>query len=214
MRFFPGRKTIRFLLNLKINALLSFIMCLAIASIGRIEKAMTLNSRGLQVASFRTLSSWTILSPHDTGVNYIETLPQPNVVFLEGPPWTKVATAGSTGNVSGRVRIYPARLRYHTPSDLSEGVDATRLYDQVDSSDFPKMERRLWPHHEFDSDCEPMATWQSDVHPVCNEIHAAADIRQTLIDDNWTILSNKGFWRHVWRHRADRSTSTVWKTFK
>ena len=213
MRCLPCRKTVRFLLSLKINAVFAFIMLIAIASMGRNNKAMTLYKAGMQGSSFRTLSSWSAVTPRVTSGVSIATPTQPRVVYLESIPSKKVTTVGKTVH-SRKRRVVPERLPYRTPKDVGEDSDPTRVYDQVDSADFPQMERRLWPQHEFDSDCEPMAKWQSDFHPVCNEIHATADIGQNVIDQQWHLLSNKGFWRHVWRHQADGSPATVWKTFK
>lgn len=209
MSCLPGRKTVRFLLSLKINAVFALIMLIAIASMGRNNKAMTHYIGGIQGSSFRTLSTWSAVAP----LVSIATPSQPRIVFLENFPPKKATTNGETV-YSRRRRVIPERLPYRKRKDIGEEIDPTRVYDQVDSADFPQMERRLWPRHEFDSDCEPMAKWQSDFHPVCNEIHATADIGQHVIDQKWHLLSNKGFWRHVWRHQADGSVATVWKTFK
>ena len=102
--------------------------------------------------------------------------------------------------------------------------DPTMIYDQSDSSDLPTMERKKWPDHDFDPNCKPSASWQSTFYPTCNEIHSNADMRQVMIDEEFTLLSSKGYWRHAWLHdvkgRSDQYMSnipfknTVWKTLK
>lgn len=132
--------------------------------------------------------------------------------FLE----RKINTSGSN---RFQPTVYPIKLRPSPDSSTASGeeegeMDATRYYHIVaDSRELPGMERRQWPRHEFDPNCEPSAKWQSSFYPVCNEIHAGADLRQVLIDGDFSLLSNKGFWRHAWRYDAGGAT-TVWKTFK
>jgi Protein kinase domain len=127
---------------------------------------------------------------------------------------------------------YPLKLRLRfvetkNSTDIrDEFTDETRYYDTVDSKDFPGMELRRWPLHDFDSHCTPSAHWQNTFYPVCNEIHASLDFRQAIIDEQFALLSSKGFWRHAWQYDVDdkRSntrwtnttslTTTVWKTFK
>jgi hypothetical protein len=103
--------------------------------------------------------------------------------------------------------------------------DPTRLYDQSDSADLPTLERPKWPNHEFDPHCLPAASWQTSFHPTCNEIHSNADMKQVLIDGEFSLLSRKGYWRHAWLHHkeyvskdrsqyATHSSKTVWKTLK
>lgn len=99
--------------------------------------------------------------------------------------------------------------------------DEARIGGVNDDMD-PVTELRKWPRHEFDPHCQPSAAWQNANFPVCNDIHAGADLRQALIDEEFSILSGNGFWRHAWRHRiggvnaaaTDASLGTVWKTFK
>jgi serine/threonine protein kinase len=127
---------------------------------------------------------------------------------------------------------YPLKLRLRfvetkNSSDIREEfMDETRYYDRVDSKDTPGMERRRWPLHDFDPHCAPSAQWQTTFYPVCNEIHASLDFRQAIVDEQFALLSSKGFWRHAWRYDVDdkrsntsrwtnaTSPTTVWKTFK
>lgn len=137
------------------------------------------------------------------------------VVFIDGvTKWARNETAKG-----GRIVIdYPMQLRPPL-NDTNATVDLTRYYQVADSKDHPTMERRKWPNHEFDPHCIPSAQWQSEFHPVCNDIHATVDLRQTILSGELTLLSNKGFWRHAWRHNqtdatGNQSAVTVWKTFK
>jgi hypothetical protein len=155
----------------------------------------------------------------------------PRVVFYEGKPWTR--GDDKDGIFSSKYNrtppsMYPIQLRRrsarvaNSAGDDDEIEDVTRYYPDGDSGDYPEMERRMWPQHEFDPHCKPSAKWQSTFHPVCNEIHAVADLRQGLVDEDLSLLSSKGFWRHAWRHQlggvnastTDPSATTVWKTFK
>jgi hypothetical protein len=127
------------------------------------------------------------------------------------------------------VRLVPNATMDHTTSRAAMD-DWTRFYPEGDSNDFPTMERRLWPKHEFDPHCIPMAKWQSEFYPVCNDIHANANLREAILSGQLSLLSNKGFWRHAWRFTSqptktlvDNVTAsappptpevTVWKTFK
>jgi serine/threonine protein kinase len=141
------------------------------------------------------------------------------VVFIDGvTKWARNETAKSSGRI---VIDYPMQLRPPPLNETNATVDLTRYYQVADSKDHPTMERRKWPNHEFDPHCIPSAKWQSEFHPVCNDIHATVDIRQTLLSGELTLLSNKGFWRHAWRHNQtdnatgnNQSAVTVWKTFK
>lgn len=200
--------------------MLLFAMVVAIASIGRIDQALTLYAHSIHgnqqsgIPGYRALRFLVITSAHFYAGVQIEKHHHPRVVFLKKIPWTKAEVDDASAkrqdqNVSNQ-------LRRHASGNDNEEMDATRFYDKGDSVDFPQMERRKWPQHEFDSDCEPVANWQSDFHPVCNEIHSLAAIRQSLIDEELSLLSNQGFWRHAWRHKERRGDSapTVWKTFK
>jgi hypothetical protein len=155
----------------------------------------------------------------------------PRVVFVDGNAWTLDKHAKKPS----RIIQYPIQLRHRdipakgennaVSSDVKsklEGLDRTRFYPVGDSQDdFPDMERRQWPNHEFDPQhCHPAAAWQSNFYPVCNDIHAVADLGQSLIDEDLVLLSNRGFWRQAWKHHPNSSnaqfaeSATVWKTFK
>jgi len=201
-------KSTRFQMPLDVKAVLIFVGFVAIASIGRIDEAISLHA-GLQTGGYQSLRSLASIDSK----RYTRKPHQPRLVFLDGSPWTSKAE-----NRSGSPRQVPSmQLRYRSSKidDEDENIDNTRFYDQLDSADVPGMERRQWPQHDFDPDCEPMAKWQSEFHPVCNEIHTVADVQQSLVDDDLSLLGN-GFWRHAWRHEdgGKSATTTVWKTFK
>jgi len=212
-----SENTIRLFLRLEIKAMLLFAMAAAIATIGRIDQALSLYSHSIQenqqggIPGYRALRSLVITGTRFYAGDQIKKHHHPRIVFFKNSPWTKFEVYNASAKRQDQ-NVSP-QLRRH---GNNEEVDTTRFYDQGDSVDFPEMEVRKWPQHEFDSDCEPMANWQSDFHPVCNEIHAVADIRQSLVDEELSLLSDKGFWRHAWRHeeRIGDSATTVWKTFK
>lgn len=110
-----------------------------------------------------------------------------STVFLEGeffPPDYR------------NIRLY----RHVSPDPLF--ADATQVYQDMDSSDADTMEWRMFPEHEFDDDCVPMAEWQTTFHPTCNEFHQYGLI-DTLADDNLGLLSTKGSWRYAWEYNED-----------
>jgi hypothetical protein len=82
-------------------------------------------------------------------------------VFLGGAPWTPDLTETSR---AAAISIHPIRLRVTSNNNgdnnknntstnpvtvLADG-DVTHLYDQQDSADTPRMERKTFPEHEFD----------------------------------------------------------------
>lgn len=166
-------------------------------------------------------------------------MPQRRVVFLED-------SVGSKGTPNNRIihdSSFQSRLNYplkprtmwnsfpdslfETSSDSENddgSLDLTRLYPLTDSKDLPKMERRQWPTHDFDPHCVPCAKWQSSFYPVCNDVHAGLDIRHAFVDQDLSLLSNKGFWRNAWKYDVKPSVNStafrgsnmasVWKTFK
>jgi hypothetical protein len=145
---------------------------------------------------------------------------QPRTVFFTGTPWMKQArpTNHSHSHTSSSIRVYypmkllPPALRRNDTNAHDD--DMTRFYPTVDSQD-TFMERRIWPQHELDPHCEPMADWQTTFYPVCNELHGA-DMPDSLVDDDLQLLSSKGFWRHAWQmdDEANQNITTVLKTFK
>jgi hypothetical protein len=120
------------------------------------------------------------------------------------------------------MKLLPPTLRNNdtnTHDDDGDGDDdsdddVTRFYPTVDSQD-TSMERRIWPKHELDPHCEPMADWQTTFYPICNELHGT-DMTDSLVDDDLQLLSSKGFWRHAWQMdgEANQNVTTVLKTFK
>jgi hypothetical protein len=123
-------------------------------------------------------------------------------VFFDGTAWNRPSK-----NPTRRI-IYPMKL-YPTCRNSSE--DATRFYPSVDSQD-TQMERRHFPRHEFDPHCEPMADWQKTFNPVCNQVHST-NLHDSLVDDDFRLLSSQGYWRHAWQ-MDEPNVTTVWKTFK
>jgi hypothetical protein len=154
---------------------------------------------------------------------------QPRTVFFMGTPWMKQTrptnhshshnhTSSSSIRAYYPVKLLPPSLRKndtnpHDYNDIDDD-DVTRFYPAVDSQD-TSMERRVWPQHELDPHCEPMADWQTTFHPICNELHGTA-MADSFVDDDFQLLSSKGFWRHAWQmdNEGEQNITTVWKTFK
>jgi hypothetical protein len=107
---------------------------------------------------------------------------------------------------------FDAKLRtlYRT---LPEFTDITQSYPYTDSADYDgTMERRVFPQHDHDDKCVPMADWQSTFYPTCNEFHAF-DTSEALSDRNFWMLSNKGYWRYAWEvveNRTKQWTDDSW----
>jgi hypothetical protein len=153
----------------------------------------------------------------------------PRTVYFTGTPWMQ--RPRTTNHTSSSTRVYyPIKLlpltmartnetntTTHDDDDNADGDwdnDATRLYPVMDSQD-TSMERRIWPTHELDPHCEPMADWQTTFYPVCNEMHAT-NMADSFIHDDLQLLSKKGFWRHAWQmdKEAKQNITTVLKTLK
>lgn len=131
----------------------------------------------------------------------------PRIVFFDGEAWSRSSSSYSTVSNRNDVNL-----------TLNAG-DETRLYSVMDSADAVHMEKRIWPEHEFDSKCKPMADWQSSMFPVCNDVHAQGLLVDNIVDDRFSLLSSKGFWRHAWKYNSTdvgrtTNTTTVWRTFK
>jgi hypothetical protein len=145
---------------------------------------------------------------------------QLRTVFFTGTPWMKQARSTnhshSHNHTSSSIRVYypmkllPPALRNNDTN--AHDNDVTRFYPTVDSQD-TSMERRIWPQHELDPHCEPMADWQTTFYPICNELHGT-DMMDSLVNDDLQLLSSKGFWRHAWQIEANQNITTVLKTFK
>jgi hypothetical protein len=148
---------------------------------------------------------------------------QPRTVFFTGTPWTKQArptnhshshTSSSSIRVYYPMKLLPPAFR-NNDTNAHDDDDVTRFYPTVDSQD-TSMERRIWPQHELDPHCEPMADWQTTFYPICNELHGT-DMTDSLVDDDLQLLSSKGFWRHAWQMDDEANqniTTVVLKTFK
>jgi hypothetical protein len=181
------------------------ILAAACLSIVRLQPLFN----GLGINDFTTERALIVQSL----LNEYYQVPSRRVVFIDGvPKWARNETT-SRGH---SVIAYPMQLR--PLNDNSTDSDLTRYYPVGTSNDYPAMERRRWPNHEFDPHCIPSAKWQSEFHPVCNDIHATVNIREALLSGELSLLSNKGFWRHAWRYNqteaGNHSSVTVWKTFK
>jgi hypothetical protein len=98
-------------------------------------------------------------------------------------------------------------------------MDYTQRYPVMDSDDAPTMEKRMWPRHEFHSDCIPASEWQHLSFPTCSTLHGTS-LRDLIVNNRLRLLSDKGFWRLVWELRespggsADSPEAVVLKTFK
>lgn len=163
--------------------------------------------------SHTTKSSHLQVIFQETGNNY-HSHPHPRIVFLDGNAWVPTIR---DPRINNNLQMYPVQIRridITSKTKEEEDLDPTRLYPVGNSEDFPTMERRLWPEHEFDRHCQPSAQWQSTFHPVCNDIHTVVNLHQGLIQQDVTLLSGKGFWRHAWKHEEASHNTTVWKTFK
>ena len=134
----------------------------------------------------------------------------PHVVTL-GKPSSQQPFIWSFSTTTKSRSVYPML----SPSSSWEFKDdVTRGYSSLDSSDqdFDTMELRAWPHDERDPNCKPMHDWQSFQFPVCNVVHEN-DMGGGLVHADTSLVSTKGFWRHVWRKDTNNQT-IVWKTFK
>jgi len=86
------------------------------------------------------------------------------------------------------------------PADYS---DVTQTYPELDSNDFDseddyhEMEMRVFPRHPSDSNCEPMAEWQTTYHPTCCLLHET-DMAPAIQAEDLSLLSSKGNWRLAW----------------
>lgn len=86
------------------------------------------------------------------------------------------------------------------PADYS---DVTQTYSVLDSNDvdseddYHGMEMRVFPRHESDPNCEPMAEWQTTYHPTCSMFHET-DVSPAIQTEDLSLLSSKGNWRLAW----------------
>lgn len=228
-----------FNLPLLAKAIMTLALFAAAVSISRVEKAVRsynaqVSSRKHSKSRERALRSKSVHGRPSFQVTIQNHAYRPRVVFFDSALLIPVAGNGDSYNSTAMVNnglqpaivfsiVMPrATLVVSTAAMDDEKMDETRYYHIGDSRDFPKMERRHWPVHDFDPHCVPSAKWQSTFYPVCNDIHAETDVRQALIDADLSLLSSKGFWRHAWRHQVGRengtktnqTSTTVWKTFK
>ena len=157
-------------------------------------------------------SVWTSIqgmasTPHDTSVDVPPTQQlrrkskYPRMAFVDGVAWRPFSHAFVP---EGSLFVGDAL------------ADPTRLYPRQSSQDSATMEKRYWPHHEADPDCEPMAEWQSFQFPTCNVVHEQS-LGDRILDESLNLLSAKGYWRYAWKLNSTNSQEeppTVWKTFK
>jgi hypothetical protein len=142
----------------------------------------------------RSLSfNWN--SPTTTESNYYHSS-RVETVFLDGQP-------------------FDAKLRtlYRTTPEFT---DVTQSYPYMDSTDYEGiMERRIFPQHDLDDKCVPMADWQSTFYPTCNEFHAF-DAPEAILDRDLWMISNKGYWRHAWEiveNKTQQWTDDSWDEY-
>ena len=211
-----SRSPSKFQLPIQAKAVLFLAVAGALASITRVEQAF----HEYPISAERLLRSATTMafvSPESMANRY------PRVVLLGPAVRDIVSLPDAVTTPAQRPRrtvdtTYTLDLRNwkQAKNTTTEEVDDTRFYPVGNSKDdFRSMERRRWPRHEWDPHCEPSAKWQSHFHPVCNDIHAVADLQQALVTEQLSLLSSKGFWRHAWHHAKENTTeTTVWKTFK
>lgn len=142
----------------------------------------------------------------------------PRVVFWdENADMILPRRVSSDFKLSNRIASDHVDIENNDENDVDIRMDPTRQYDKNDSADLPTLERPQFPNHEFDPHCLPAASWQTTFHPTCNEIHSRADIKQALVDGEFSLLSRKGFWRNAWLHHVEYvslPSKTVWKTLK
>ena len=147
------------------------------------------------------------------------------VLWNMNADWILPLKTASTFQLSTAKRFDLFDDEYNDDNANDLNFDPTRLYDQYDSADLPTLERPKWPTHEFDPYCIPAASWQTTFHPNCNDIHSSADMKQALVDGEFSLLSRKGYWRHAWLHHKEFVWNTetqyiipfhktVWKTLK
>ena len=85
------------------------------------------------------------------------------------------------------------------PADYS---DSTQTYPDLDSNDIDSeddynMEMRVFPRHESDPNCVPMAEWQTTYHPTCSLLHEV-DVAPAIQSSDLSLLSSSGNWRLAW----------------
>jgi serine/threonine protein kinase len=99
---------------------------------------------------------------------------------------------------------------------MPEFTDVTQSYPYTDSTDYEGiMERRMFPQHDHDDECVPMADWQSTFYPTCNEFHAV-DAPEALLDRNLWMISNNGYWRYAWEvmeNKTKQWTDDSWDEY-
>jgi hypothetical protein len=100
--------------------------------------------------------------------------------------------------------------------NIPEFTHATQSRPYTDSTGFDGiMKNRIFPQHENDDQCVPMADWQSTFYPTCNEFHAF-DAPEALLERDLWMISVKGYWRHAWEvveNRRRKWTEKSWKKY-
>jgi hypothetical protein len=173
---------------------------------------------GIVILLLQSILSITTMTPMMLSLSFnwgISTTTEPNNHY------SRVETVFSEG------QLFDAKLRmlYRT---MPEFTDITQSYPYTDSTDYEGiMERRIFPQHDHDDKCVPMADWQSTFYPTCNEFHGF-DAPEALSDRDLWMISSKGYWRYAWevvenktKHWTDDSwgeyshdSSIVLRTFK
>jgi hypothetical protein len=112
------------------------------------------------------------------------------------------------------------RFYVHTSERIDKSISTQHDRPIEESITLHEPELKLWPEHEFDSHCKPMAEWQSMYNPTCNQVHENDFLHGGLANSKrgstTTLLSSSGFWRLAWSYTEffPHPTTTVWKTFK
>ena len=87
--------------------------------------------------------------------------------------------------------------------------DNTQLYGIRDSGD-PALSKMEPIVEDKQTDCIPMADWQTTYHPSCNMMHELDLVHQ----DDVQLIGKKGYWRNAWKvdlvaHNSSQHTETL-----
>jgi len=104
---------------------------------------------------------------------------------------------------TGAFPVPKQRTVQEYPTEFS---DNTQLYGILDSSDpaLALMEIRE-PHTDEKKGMEPLAKWQTQFHPSCNDMHTLDFAEPEQFAE---LFGTKGYWRHAW-HVANEFSSEV-----
>lgn len=130
---------------------------------------------------------------------------------------------GRSGEIQYNRDLYA--LGYHFNGTLGRTIDSypapfsdvTQFYSTGNSADPPlseNMERKIFPQHEVDNDCVPIAEWQQTSNPSCNTFHEI-HMLNSVQDRTLNLFGMKGFWRYAWSFENEANkTPIVLKTLK